>query len=66
MQIERIYQPDVQYQLHAILLLLRIRLPHEYSRSNNKNDDEAINRLTTLPGGRKTEDEQIQIEEALS
>ena len=66
MQIERIYRPDVQYQLHAILLLLGIRLPLEHSRSNNKNDDETINRLTTLPGGRKTEDEQIHIEEALS
>ena len=30
MQIERIYQPDMQSQMRAIMLLLRIRLPGEY------------------------------------
>lgn len=30
MQIERIYHPDMQSQMRAIMLLLRIRLPGEY------------------------------------
>jgi hypothetical protein len=33
MQIERIYQPDMKCQMHAIMLLLRLRIPREPSRS---------------------------------
>ncbi len=36
MQIERVYRPDMKYQLYAIQLLLRIRLPQERNRSKNK------------------------------
>ena len=65
-QIERIYKPDVQYQLHALLLLLRLRLPPEGSSSDHIQEDRAINQDSTATTGRQTnEDEQRQIEEAL-
>lgn len=66
MQIERIYQPDVQYQLQALLILLRLQLPHERSTGNNQKDDGAINQHSTGTTDRRTEDEQELIEEALS
>ncbi len=39
MQIERIYKPDIRCQMHAIMLMLRIRIPYEPATSVTKKEE---------------------------
>ncbi len=65
MQIERIYQPDLRCQMYAIMLILRIRLPHERSKSVTKEVPEIITQHSPPIFSTKAGREQSKIGEPL-